>query len=468
MKIEKKRILLINPSYSFVYEAGKTKSCVIYTPSINLAVIAAPLLEQGHTVRILDLNKAESEIEALRRELSDFHPDYAGITFTTPLTPKAINFASEIKKFNRQIHVVAGGVHVSSFPQEVLESSEFDMAVVGEGDFVMPKLLGGEELSSISNLVYKQNGGIIVNPRDKLIKNLDQLAYPAWNLYNLAEYKTTELLARKNPAGWIETSRGCVYNCSFCNKNIAGKSFRVKSPKRVVDEMEYMLSCGFKEIHIVDDCFTMEMKRAETICDLILERGLRFPWATVTGIRADRVSLALLKKMRKAGCYRVYYGVESGNQRILDGFGKGETLEDIRRAVRDSQAAGLEVYGFFMLALPGDTEETMRDTLDFAKELDLDMAKASITMPLPATPFYDQLEKNNLLKTKDWSKFNLYVPAREVYEHPTVSWDIVDKYFSQFYREFYFRPKFIAKRAFRSLIRGQILADIKAFLTTPW
>ncbi len=464
---KQKKILLVNPSYSFLYKQGKTRVW-LYTPSITLAVIAAPLLKDGHSVEILDLNKTDSELTVLRKKLTHFQPDYVGISFTTPLIEKAIIIASEIKKFNKDIIVIAGGVHPTSFPEELLKESDFDMVVTGEGDFVLSELLSNKETTSIGNLVYKKNGIIQSNPRNKLIKELDILPYPAWQLYNLSDYKVTKVMARNNPAGWIETSRGCVYNCSFCNKNIAGKTFRVKSPKRVTDEIEFMLSLGFKEIHIVDDGFTTDMKRAEMICDEIIKRGLRFPWATVTGIRADRVNLGLLKKMKQAGCYRVYYGIESGNQQILDGFGKGETLEDVRRAVRESRQAGLEVYGFFMLALPGETKETMRDTLNFAKELNLDMAKATITLPLPATPFYEELEEKGLIKTKDWSKYNTYVPAREVYTHPTVDWDTVDKYFNRFYREFYFRPEFITKRVFKSLLRGQIFSDIKHFLQTPW
>ena len=467
-RVNKNKILLINPSYAQLYEPGKTRTCVIYTPPINLAAIAAPLVQDGHMVRIADFNKTDSEASALRKELYDINPDYVGITFTTPLAKKAFEFASLIKKFDKGIKVVAGGVHATSFPEEILKESEIDMVVVGEGDFVFSEILKNDDLSSVKSLAYKENGKIVSNPRNQLINDLDRLPIPAWQLYDIESYKTTDLLARSNPCGWIETSRGCIGRCSFCNKNIAGLTFRVKSPKRVVDEMEHMLSTGFKEIHIVDDCFTANMKRAEQICDMIITRRLKFPWATVTGIRADRVNLRLLQKMKRSGCYRVYYGVESGNQKILDRCGKGETLEDISKAVRESKQAGLEVYGFFMLALPGETEETMQETINFAKRLDLDMAKVAVTMALPGTPFFEELDKQGLIKTKDWSKYNFYISAREVYTHPTVEWDVVAKYFDRFYKEYYLRPSFITKRFFKSLVRGQIISDIRHFLRTPW
>ena len=467
MQTKQKKILLVSPPYNFLYKQGKTR-VQLNTPMITLPVIAAPLLNDGHLVEIADFNKTDSELSVLRNKLTYFQPDYVGISFTTPLVAKALIIASEIKKFNEDILVIAGGVHPSSFPEELLKESDFDMVVVGEGDFVLSELLKNSDISSVGNLVYKQGNNIISNPKNKLIMDLDTLPYPAWNLYDINNYESANMLARNTPAGWIETSRGCVCNCSFCNKNIAGRSFRVKSPKRVVDEIEFMFTLGFKEIHIVDDCFTTDMRRAEMICDEIMKRGLRFPWATVTGIRADMVNLGLLKKMRQAGCYRVCYGIESGNQTILDRCGKGETLEDITKAVKESKQAGLEVYGFFMLALPGETEGTMRDTLNFAKELNLDMAKVSITIPLPATPFYEELEAKGLIKTKDWSKYNFYVPANELYSHPTVDWHTVEKYFNSFYREFYFRPSFITKRFFKSLARGQLISDIRHFLRTPW
>ena len=188
----------------------------------------------------------------------------------------------------------------------------------------------------------------------------------------------------------------------------------------------------------------------------------------MTGIRADRVDQELLTLMKRAGCYRVFFGIETGSDDVLKIINKGETCDDVRRAVRMSKKAGLEVHGFFMLALPGETEKTMRQTIDFAKELDLDMAKVAITVPLPSTPYFEQLDKAGRIKTKEWSKYNLYFPARELYDLPGLDWDTVEAYYKRFYREFYFRPRFIIKRFRESLLRGQLLNDIKSFLQVKW
>lgn len=462
-----KRVLLIQPNYSSLYENTKIKAGVIYTPSITLATIAAPLVEKGHEVKIIDLNNYKDSDTALKDILTSFSPQFVGITSTTVLFREASRLANLCKKM-LDCTVIGGGPHASSFPESAIKEAGFDCIVVGEGDLVLPRIVEGQELSSISGLYFRNQGKIISTVRHEAIKNLDDLPYPAWHLYDISNYHTSELLTRKNPAGWIETSRGCPWNCVYCNKSVHGSKFRVKTPKRVVDEMEYMLKIGFKEIHIVDDCFTTNIKRAIAICDKILKRNLKFPWAAVNGIRADRVTIELFNKMKKAGCYRISIGIESGNQEILDKINKKLTLDQIRKAVSVAHKAGIEVLGFFMLALPGETEKTMEDTIQFAKELDLDLAKLAITMPLPGTPLFYELESKGLLLTKDWAKYNVYLPASEVYKHPILDWDIINKYYNRFYREFYWRPRYVWRRFWHGLRYGHLLSDIKNVIATKW
>ncbi len=462
----KKKIILVSPSYDFVYRGAKIKPGAMYSPSLGLASIGGALLAAGHEVRVCDLNRS-SEAD-LASALREFSPDIAGISFTTILSAEAARVAGEIKKQSPGVMVVAGGVHPTSMPEDALSCPHFDAACVGEGDLSMPELAGGGPVEDIPGFAYRRAGEVKVNPRRPLIADLDALPYPAWKLFDVPSYSTTKLLTRANPAGWLETSRGCPYGCVYCNKSVFGRGFRAKSAARVVDEMAYMLDCGFREIHLADDCFTVDIPRAKSICRGILERGLKFSWATVTGIRADRVDQELLNLMKEAGCYRVFYGIESGSEEVLRRINKGETPDDVRRAVEMSRKAGLEVHGFFMLALPGDTEKTMRQTIDFAKELDLDMAKAAITVPLPATPYFEELSSQGRIKSRDWTRYNLYFPARTLYDHPALDWDTVDRYYRAFYREFYFRPGFIWRRLLASLRGGQLLDDIRAFFQVKW
>lgn len=464
-----KRVLLVAPSYRDVYAQTQIRAGVPYTPLLSLAALAGELERCGQCVEILDLNFADEPLALVRQRTREFEPDIAGITFTTPLFYQMAGIAATVKDVRPECLTVAGGPHASSYPERTMADAPLDIVAVGEADSVLVEVAEGRELKDIAGICCRPGGdGPLMTEERPRVKDLDSLAFPSWRLYDLSKYHTTELLAWHNPAGYIETSRGCVFGCTYCNKNIFGRTFRVKSPKRVVDEMQHMLDAGFREIHIADDGFTTDMKRAKAICDEILRRDVAIPWATLTGIRVDRVDRELLGKMKAAGCYRVYFGIESGSQRIIDRIQKGITLDQVRQAVTDAKAVGLEVFGFFMMALPGETERDLQMTIDFARELRLDMAKVAITVPLPGTPLYDELEAAGRIKTQDWSRFNLYTPACEVYDHPDLDWDTVENYYKKFYREFYLRPSYVMRRFARGVRTGQLLSDARNFVRTKW
>lgn len=465
---KKKKVFLINPNQDFLYQSVKIKEGADYSPPLNLATLAASCLKAGHQVEIFDMNLPGNNEKKLTSLIKKFSPDYVGVTFTTPLFSEAAKIIQLVKKISPACLLLGGGPHASSFPEETLDDLALDMVVIGEGDFTLPEILSGKPWEKIAGICFKKNNKIKrTGPKD-FIENLDHLPYPAWQLYDLSRYQTSPLLSRANPAAWMETSRGCPYGCVYCNKSVFGRTFRVKSASRVVDEMALMLNKGIKEIHLADDNFSRDMGRAEKICDEIIKRGLKFPWATITGIRVDRVNQRLLEKMKAAGCYRVYFGIESGSQRILDNIQKGINLKQVRQAIIWAKRAGLETFGFFMIALPGEELSDIKKTIKFATSLDLDMAKMSVTIPLPATPLYNELEEQGKIKTKNWSEFNLYLPAPAVYDHPNLDWGTIDKYYGIFYRRFYFNPRFIAKRLLFSLKNRTLISDFRAALKTKW
>jgi radical SAM superfamily enzyme YgiQ (UPF0313 family) len=229
-----------------------------------------------------------------------------------------------------------------------------------------------------------------------------------------------------------------------------------------------MLTSGFREIHIEDDGFSTDLSRAKEICRQIIIRNLNVPWTLKNGIRVDRVDPELLELMKQAGCYQVAYGIESGNQSVLNGVGKNITLNQVQKAVNMAKRVGLETYGFFMLGLPGETEETLQDTINFALELDMDIVKFSIFTPLPGTPLFEQWQANGSILTTDWSKYSFHNLIDQVYRHPSVDHDTLRRSYREAYRRYYLRWHFIWRRAKKDFSDGRIIWDAKYFLQMKW
>jgi anaerobic magnesium-protoporphyrin IX monomethyl ester cyclase len=463
-----KKILLVNLPFEKIYDKTSMKGVAPSTPPLSLACIAGSLLEESHQVKIFDFNLYEKGEESFIGCLRKFNPDFVGITFVTPLIKTANEVSLIVKKFSDKIIVIGGGPHCSSFPKSALEETSLDIAVIGEGDFIIREIVKGIKLEKIKGIGYRKGRKIFVNERRELIKNLDELPLPAHQLYDIEKYHVPSAIALKNPVAWLETSRGCVYGCIYCNKSCFGRTFRAKSPDRVVNEFIMIKQLGFNEIHLTDDGFTTNIDRAKKICDLLIEKKVNILWSTITGIRVDRVDLELLKKMKAAGCYRVYFGIESGSQKILDRIKKGITLEQVKKAVRWAKEANIEVAGYFMIGLPDETEETMQQTIDFAKSLDLDLAKISITIPLPATELFNELDEQKLIKTYDWEMFKFYSTPSTIYDHKNLPWKTIEEYYNKFYRTVYLNPRFILKRLKNAIKNKTFLEDIKVALSIKW
>ncbi|MDT8287035.1 MAG: radical SAM protein, partial [Elusimicrobiales bacterium] len=352
---------------------------------------------------------------------------------------------------------------------ETLAGSAADFGVIGEGERALLQLVGGEPPEKIAGLVRRDAAsGTVRQTPPVFIDDLGSLPYPALDLYDISRYRYPHVTCRRNPVASMETSRGCFGRCVYCNKNIFGHKFRFKTPARVVDEMEHILGLGFREIHIVDDGFTTDLKRAAAICEEILRRGLSFPWYVRGGVRVDRVTPELLRLMKRAGCYRIPYGIESGDQGILNRARKGITVEQVRDAVRWARRAGMIIDGYFMIGLPGETEETIGKTLALAKELPLDYAKFALTVPLPGTVLFEEMYGKGQIKTRDWPRYNFASSPCELYSHDTLSWEELNRHYERLHREFFLRPGYIFRTALRALSEGTFLAHCRAFLGTRW
>lgn len=454
------------PSTIRVYGKSALKGIIAPRPFVSMAELAGSAIHAGGDCKILDLQVSEKPFEEIEKTINHYSPDFIGLTFTTLLFEEAKNVAKFIKEKFPKITIIAGGVHSSIFPEEVANELFFDIVVYGEGDLQLQEIIKGTSLNKIKGIVYKtKKGKIVKNKPMPLIENLDDLPMPAWHLLNSKIYMNPKAIARESPVGTIGTSRGCVYGCIYCNKSVFGRRFRAKSVKRVVDEFEILLKNGFKEIHVWDDMFATDLQRAKDVCDEILKRKLKFSWQLECGVRVNCVDKEFFQKCVKAGCYKVAFGFESGNDRILKSINKGATTQQARNAVKWAKEAGMETSGFFMLGLPEDTEETINQTINFATSLGLDYAKATILVPLPSTPVFEEFEKKGLLKTKDWNKYNFHTASR-VYNHPTLKWETLEKYYDKFHKKFYFRPSYMIKRFFLSLKKGELMDNMKTAFNT--
>lgn len=465
------KVMLINPDYyDSVYSQAKVRFAISRgNIPLGLLYAASPLIDSGHEVKVLDLNLAPESYGYLCKQLNEFRPDLAGITAATPNIKRVYELTEAIKRHNSKTLVVAGGPHPSAYPEDTLRESAIDCVVKGEGDFTLKRIVEEGLSCEVPNIYYKRNGGIAKSWTQGFItEDLDTLPYPAYNSVDLQKYTQPGVLSRRQPAGFLETSRGCFARCTFCNKGIFGFKVRQKSPMRVVDEMERMLNLGFREIHIIDDIFTADKKRVFDICEEILKRRLKFPWHPHSGVRADSVNPGLLKMMKKAGCYRILYGVESGSQRVLDAANKRITLKQVEDAVRWAKQAKMETVCAFMLALPSETEEDIQKTIDFAIKLNTDYVKWAITVPLPGTPLFEEMSANGRIKTRDWNKYIFHQSARGIYDHDVLSWDVIEKYYNLAYRRFYFNPRHIIKMACKTALNGSIFAHMKVLFRTKW
>jgi anaerobic magnesium-protoporphyrin IX monomethyl ester cyclase len=464
----KKDLVLINPPSAFSAYIGTRINAVFQNyPILGLASLAAVARKNNFDVSILDLGIELDPYKYLEEKLKEMDPSFIGVTSTTPLFPEV----SELSRFLRKIMgkkavLVVGGPHPSALPEDCLKESEFDVVIYGEGEMSLLELLQRKPHKDIKGIYYRDGDKIVSTGIRPMITDLDSLPFPAIDLFDIKRYKCPRVLNRKSPMINFMTSRGCVYECTFCSKNIFGRRFRAKSVDYVLGEIEYCLNQGIQELRFVDDEFTTNMDRAKSVCEGIIRKGLKFPWNLAAGLRVDRVDEEFFKIAKRAGLYQVAFGFESGDQACLDSIKKGILVEQSYKAMSIvKKVKGIETVGFFMFGLPAETEESMKKTMDFALKLMPDMAKVTITIPFPGTEMYKDYENRGLIKSRDWTLYNLH-RAGDIYEHPTVSHKLLEEYYDLFYRKFYLNPRYLLNRLVKGIFSGTLIEDIKTGLAT--
>lgn len=465
---DKQRVLMaVLPYYWQIFGDSMVRAAVSEGYMVlSVGVLAGAVRAAGHDARIVDLNLVKDPKDHFVRLLNEYRPNFVGITFTTPLVRLAAAHAAMVKEHLPDCVTVCGGPHPSIMTEEVLNETAFDVVVRGEGDHSFVELVNGVPWETIDGIAFRRDGGCVINKPLPIFWELDQLAMPAYDLYEVHRYNHPRVVARRNPVAALETSRGCYGGCTFCNSRRT--KFRVKSAERIVAEMEYAKSLGYQEIHLVDDMFTADMKRAKGVCRYIIDRKLDISWYPRGGLRVDRVDDEIFPLMKRAGVWHVPFGIESGHQGVLDKTLKEITLDQVRRAISLAHKAGLETEGYFMFGLEGETEESMKETIKFSLSLDLDYAKYAITIPLPGTPLFDSWMRQGAINTRDWAKYTFSTPPHEIYTHPTLDSTLIHKYYRMAPRKFYLRPSYVTRRFVRGLKTGQLLDDIRTFFRVNW
>jgi anaerobic magnesium-protoporphyrin IX monomethyl ester cyclase len=459
------KVLLINPNVK--RKLGKSMRASPSLPPMGIAYISAVLRENGHEPLILDMNALNLQRSDLMKYIRENNPDIVGFSVTCPAIFKVFEMAESIKMKFPNIKIVLGGPHPTSLPLESMGRKPIDFVVLGEGEQTMLELvkeLGGKQrFSRINGLVYRKNNKIIVNKERKRMQHLDELPFPAFDLLPLDKYLSGNSKNKKFTT--ILTSRGCPGRCIYCNKMIFGDSCNMRSAENIIDEIEFMKKkYGYTEFHIVDDLFTNNKQRVIDFCNLLIKKGLNIKWKCGNGIRVGTVDLSLLKLMKKSGCYSLSYGIESGNQKILNNIRKGQTLEQCRNAVKWTKQAGIDCVGFFMLGNLGENEETMQQTIDFAIELDVDIAQFMIMTPYPKTPIREIIEREGKIFESNWENYG-QLAGKAVFEHGDLTREMMEKMYSRAYRKFYRRPGYILKRILRRRTLNEMKNEINGLLT---
>ena len=288
---------------------------------------------------------------------------------------------------------------------------------------------------------------MVHNPNRELIQNLDSVPFPARHLFNQKKYSYPDSML--SPAMPIITSRGCPHNCTYCcTKLIFSQRVRFRSAKNVVDEIEFLIKkYGVKEVHFWDDNFTLYKKRVFEIRDELKRRKIKLHFAFPNGLRVDQVDFEILKCLKDMGVYSLAFGVESGNQTILNNVKKGTTLNQIKQAYHWAKQLRFETWGFFMLGLYGETSETIKDTIAFAKKINPDVAKFHILKPFPGTEIFNQLKNDGLITQMDFSQYGIH--TKPVHRLPTLTEEDLLNWSKRAYKEFYLRPTKIASHILR-------------------
>jgi anaerobic magnesium-protoporphyrin IX monomethyl ester cyclase len=376
----------------------------IPSPPLGVTYVASAFEAAGAEVRIFDYIVSGYSKEKLKKQLEAFQPDAIGATSVTMNFYEAQQILRDVKNCNPEIVTMMGGPHVSFTAMETLRKyPEIDLIAIGEAEDTIaeltPVLKQQSKWQNIQGIAYRQDDEIVITGKRDFIYDIDRIPMPARHLLPISRYRALGF-----PVSII-TSRGCPNACIFClGRKMVGSKIRRRKVKYVLDEMEQIIGCGFERINIADDLFAVDKDRVQEICSGIKERGLKFSWSAFA--RVDTVEQEMLEAMADAGCDSVSFGVETGNPEMLKRIKKGIKLEQVGKAVKMCRQAGMIAHASFMVGLPGETKETLAQTDQLARSLNI-LYGYHYLAPFPGTSVREKIDQYDLeILTDDWAKYD--------------------------------------------------------------
>jgi radical SAM superfamily enzyme YgiQ (UPF0313 family) len=408
---------------------------------IGLGYLAAVLEKNQYQVDVIDCQVLKLSLEDFRSEISKRQPNIVGVTSSTLSYKTALKLIKIAKEACPNCITVAGGPHVTFWDDKALqECPELDIVVRKEGENTLLELVqrieAGKSYADVVGTTCRKDGKIVKNPDRPYIEDLDSLPFPARHLWPMERFREYEDIL------YLETSRGCVYWCEFCSTvRMHGRKYRMRSPKSVVDELEFLhKTYNINKFTFCDDAFTVDPSRTVALCNEILKRGLKIEWNC--GTRVDMLTKELLAKMKEAGCVTVWFGVESGTQQVLDAMKKGITPELTMKVFGWIRELGMKPVPNVLFGFPGETKESAWKSIKFVEKIAPDdVSIYNIATPYPGTPLYDMVKEKGWLRVTD---FDLYDnTTTPIFETPWLSMKDLGKLREGAFHHFYLRREYL-------------------------
>lgn len=437
-------ILFIHPQgYNWLSEEIDITRIANIMPPYGLLILSSYLEKKNIKNEIIDLYAFPERKENLLKKIKDLKPTHIGITSTTSSFFDGYEIAKLLKENFEEIKIIFGGVHPTAVYEKILNNfKEIDYIVVGEGEETIYEILTSNNLESVKGIALRKDGDIIFTGRRKLIEDLDKLPFPAYHKLKdfPLKYKLPIFNYPKSPSTTFLTSRGCPYNCSYCDRSIFGPTFRAHSSDYLIEHLKFLKKYyNIRHINIYDDNFLLQKKRVIDFCEKILRENLKITFNCIG--RANHLDEEVLKYLKKAGCWMINIGVESGDEELLKPHRTKPEIERIKEIVRKIKENGIRVKGLFMMGIPGETKGTIEKTIEFACQNPFDDLNVTKFTPFPGTPIYEKIKDYGDFE-EDWPKMNC---LNFVFIPKGFKKDELEKYYDLFFKRFYGRPKMLLK-----------------------